>query len=89
MFCYPTAAVNLFYVRKQYLAFYKAEATVTCNLIGRKIISNTKHSGTRNSLLTVAIVTVDYTGRKTFETSCAQVINPTVRQSTANESYVK
>ena len=50
MFHNPTAAVNLFHVGKQYLTFYKAEAAVTSNLIGRKIISNVKHSDARNSL---------------------------------------
>ena len=50
MFHNPTAAVNLFHVGKQYLTFWKAEAAVTHNLIGRKIISNVKHSDARNSL---------------------------------------
>ena len=50
MFHNPTAAVNLFYVRKQYLTLCKAEAAVTRNLIGRKIISNVKHADARNSL---------------------------------------
>ena len=50
MFHNPTAAVNLFHVGKQYLTFCKAEAAVTHNLIGRKIISNVKHSDARNSL---------------------------------------
>ena len=56
----PTAAVNLFLVGKQYLTFYKAEAAVTRNLIGRKIISNVKGSDTRNSIRTVAYVKVNY-----------------------------
>ena len=42
--------MNLFHVGKQYLTFCKAEAAVTHNLIGRKIISNVKHSDARNSL---------------------------------------
>ena len=46
----PTAAVNLFHVGKQYLTLCKAEAAVTRNLIGRKIISNVKHADARNSL---------------------------------------
>ena len=50
MFHNPTAAVNLFHVGKQYLTFCKAEAAVTHNLIGRKIISNVKHPDARNSL---------------------------------------
>ena len=50
MFHNPTAAVNLFHFGKQYLTFCKAEAAVTHNLIGRKIISNVKHSDARNSL---------------------------------------
>ena len=50
MFHNPTAAVNLFHVGKQYLTFCKAEAAVTHNLIGRKIISNVKHSDARKSL---------------------------------------
>ena len=50
MFHNPTASVNLFHVGKQYLTFCKAEAAVTRNLIGRKIISNVKHSDARNSL---------------------------------------
>ena len=50
MFHNPTAAVNLFHVGKQYLMFCKAEAAVTHNFIGRKIISNVKHSDARNSL---------------------------------------
>ena len=50
MFHNPTAAVNLFHIGKQYLTFCKAEAAVTHNVIGRKIISNVKHSDARNSL---------------------------------------
>ena len=50
MFHNPTAAVNLFHVGKQYLMLCKAEAAVTRNLIGRKIISNVKHADARNSL---------------------------------------
>ena len=50
MFQNPTAAVNLFHVGKQYLTLRKAEAAVTRNLIGRKIISNVKHADARNSL---------------------------------------
>ena len=50
MFHSPTAAVNLFHVGKQYLTLCKAEAAVTRNLIGRKIISNVKHADARNSL---------------------------------------
>ena len=50
MFHNPTAAVNLFHVGKQYLTLCKAEAAVTLNLIGRKIISNVKHADARNSL---------------------------------------
>ena len=50
MFHNPTAAVNLFHVGKQYLTFCKAEAAVTRNLIGRKIIANVKHADARNSL---------------------------------------
>ena len=46
----PTAPVNLFHVGKQYLTLCKAEAAVTHNLIGRKIISNVKHADGRNSL---------------------------------------
>ena len=46
----PTAAVNLFHVGKQYLTFCKAEAAVTHNLIGRKLIGLVKHSDARNSL---------------------------------------
>ena len=89
MFRNPTAAVNLFHIRKQYLSFCKAKATVTRNLIGRKIISNVKRSDTRNSLPTEAFVTEDWIGRKIFETSYDQVINATVRHSTASECYVK
>ena len=59
MFHNPTAAVNLFHIGKQYLTFCKAKAAVTRNLIGRKIISSVKRSDTRNSLTTVAFVTVD------------------------------
>ena len=50
MFHNPTAAVNLFHVGKQYMTLCKAEAAVTRNLIGRKIISNVKHADARNSL---------------------------------------
>ena len=50
MFHNPTAAVNLFHVGKQYLTLCKAEAAVTRNLIGRKIIFNVKHADARNSL---------------------------------------
>ena len=50
MFHNPTAAVNLFHIGKQYQTFCKAEAAVTHNLIGRKVISNVKHSDARNSL---------------------------------------
>ena len=47
MFHNPTAAVNLFHVGKQYLTLCKAEAAVTRNLIGRKIISNVKRFDAR------------------------------------------
>ena len=50
MFHNPTAAVNLFHVGKQYLTLCKAEAAVTRNLIGRKIISSVKHADARSSL---------------------------------------
>ena len=50
MFHNPTVAVNLFHVGKQYLILSKAEAAVTRNLIGRKIISSVKRSDARNSL---------------------------------------
>ena len=56
MFHNPTAAVNLFHVAKQYLTFCKAEAAVTRNLIGRKIISNVKHSDARNSLPNLHVI---------------------------------
>ena len=56
MFHNPTAAVNLFHVGKQYLTFCKAEADVTHNLIGRKIISNVKHSDARNSLQILDVI---------------------------------
>ena len=56
MFHYPTAAVNLFHVGKQYLTFCKAEAAVTHNLIGRKIISSVKHSDARNSLSILDVI---------------------------------
>ena len=46
----PTATVNLFHVGKQYLTLCKAEAAVTHNLIGRKIISSIKRSDARNLL---------------------------------------
>ena len=55
----PTAAVNLFLVGKQYLTLLQAEAVVTRNLIGRKVISIVKRSDTRNALPTVAFVKVD------------------------------
>ena len=57
MFGNPTAAVNLFHVGKQYMTFCKAEAAVTRNLIGRKIIPNVKRFDTHNSLPKVAFVT--------------------------------
>ena len=75
MFYNPTAAVNLFHVGKQYLTFCKAEAAVTHNLIGRKIISNVKHSDARNSLPILDVI--------------RSSDKRTVRQSTANERYVK
>ena len=75
MFHNPTAAVNLFHVGKQYLTFCKAEAAVTHNLIGRKSFP------TSNTLTHVTLFP--------FKTSYAQVTNATVRQSTANERYVK
>ena len=56
MFHNPTAAVNLFHVGKQYLTFCKAEAAVTHNVIGRKIISNVKHSDARNSLPIIDVI---------------------------------
>ena len=56
MFHNPTAAVNLFHVGKQYLTFCKAEAAVTHNVIGRKIIANVKHSDARNSLLILDVI---------------------------------
>ena len=75
MFHNPTAAVNLFHVGKQYLTFCKAEAAVTHNLIGRKIISNVKHSDARNSLPILDVI--------------RSSDKRTVRQSSANERYVK
>ena len=59
MFRNPTAAVNLFLVGKQYLTLLQAEAAVTRNLIGRKIIYNVKRSDTCNALPTVVFVKVD------------------------------
>ena len=59
MFHNPTAAVNPFHVRKQYLTFCNAEAAITRNLIGKKIISNVKHSDTRNSPPTLAFLMLD------------------------------
>ena len=56
MFHNPTAAVNLFHVGKQYLTLRKAEAAVTRNLIGRKIISNVKHADARNSLSILDVI---------------------------------
>ena len=49
-----------------YLTFYKIETAVTRNLIGTKIISNIKHSHTRNinSFPTVTFVMVDWIGQK-------------------------
>ena len=58
-FCNPTAAVNLFLIKKQYLMLLQAEAAGTRNLIGRKTISNVKSSDTRNSFPMVAFVKVD------------------------------
>ena len=75
MFRNPTAALNLFHVGKQYLTLCKAEAAVTRNLIGRKIIP------TSSTLMHVT--------HFPLQTSYAQVTNATVRQSTANERYVK
>ena len=80
MFHNPTAAVNLFHVGKQYLTLCKAEAAVTRNLIGRKIISNVKHADARNSL---PMHLFRHHTLKS-QTPCA-----TVRQSTANKRYVK
>ena len=74
MFHNPTAAVNLFHVGKQYLTLCKAEAAVTRNLIGRKIISSVKRSDARNSLPMLDVIRSSHV---------------TVRQSTANERYVK
>ena len=79
MFHNPTAAVNLFHVGKQYLTFCKAEAAVTHNVIGRKIISNVKHSDARNSLPILDVI----------RSSHKMPYRATVRQSTANERYVK
>ena len=78
MFHNPTAAVNLFHVGKQYLTFCKAEAAVTHNLIGRKIISSVKHSDARNSL---PILDVRRSSHKRHSASDLQ--------STANERYIK
>ena len=75
MFDNPTAAVNLFHVGKQYLTFCKAEVAVTHNLIGRKITSNVKHSDARNSLPILDVIRLSH--------------KRPVRQSTANERYVK
>ena len=71
MFHNPTAAVNLFHVGKQYLTFCKAEAAVTHNLIGRKIISNVKHSDARNSL---PILDVIRSSDKRHVPQCAKVL---------------
>ena len=75
----PTAAVNLFHVGKQYLTLCKAEAAVTHNLIGRKIISNVKHADARNSH---PILDVIRSSHKRHSLA-------TVHQSTANKRYVK
>ena len=77
MFHNPTAAVNLFHVGKQYLTFCKAEAAVTHNLIGRKIISNVKHSDARNSLPILDVIRSSHKRHSAPD------------QSTANERYVK
>ena len=74
----PTAAVNLFHVGKQYLTFCQAEAAVTRNLIGRKIISSVKRSDTRNSLPILDVI------RSSHKRHSASDL-----QSTANERYVK
>ena len=79
MFHNPTAAVNLFHVGKQYLTFCKAEAAVTHNVIGRKIISNVKHLDARNSLPILDVI----------RCKSQMPYRATVRQSTANERYVK
>ena len=60
MFRNPTAALNLFHVGKQYLTLCKAEAAVTPNLIGRKIISNVKHADARNSLPIIDVIRSSY-----------------------------
>ena len=85
----PTAAVNLFYVGKQYLTFWQAKAAVTRNLIGRKIISNVKPSDTRNSSqCSVCKGGLDWTNN-IFKRHTLQSQTHTARQSITNESYVK
>ena len=77
MFHNPTEAVNLFHVGKQYLALCKAEAAVTRNLIGRKIISNVKHADARNSLPILDVIRSSHKRHSASD------------QSTANKRYVK
>ena len=67
MFHNPTAAVNLCQVGKQYLTFCKAQAAVTQNLIGRKIISYVKHSDARNSLPILDVVRSSHKRHSTSE----------------------
>ena len=72
MFHNPTAAVNLFHVGKQYLAFCKAEAAVTHNVIGRKIISNVKHSDARNSLPILDVIRSSH--KRDIAPQCVRVL---------------
>ena len=77
MFHNPTAAVNLFHVGKQYLTFWKAEAAVTHNLIGRKIISNVKHPDALNSLPILDVIRSSHKRR-----SASEYCKWTLRQTT-------
>ena len=77
MFHNPTAAVNLFHIGKQYLTFCKAEAAVTRNLIGRKIISNVKHSDARNSIPILDVIRSSYKRH-----SASEYYKWTLRQTT-------
>ena len=77
MFHSPTAAVNLFHVGKQYLTLCKAEAAVTRNLIGRKIISNVKHADARNSLPILDVIRSSHKRH-----SASEYYKKTLRQTT-------
>ena len=91
MFHNPTAAVNLFHVGKQYLTLCKAEAAVTRNLIGRKIISSVKHADAHNSLPILDVIRSSHKRHSASDTANKRYVKrqvPVIRVYTCSERHL-